>query len=241
MDDGIIKNEIRSKYDNEVEKYDDIFKNKAGLHFIRRKIAKAISFNAINKNQNILEIGSATGVFSFEYEKLGVKLTSIDLSPKNIEYVNKKKLAQNSMIDFQVGDVENLQFLDNNFDGIISFSTLRYVPNIEKALNELFRVLKPNGYIIIDFPNKLCPWFGHLKKLILGREHIHDNHYFKRDIIRLMKEAGFKSIKIKRGLLIPKSTPDFVFPLFKVFEFFAEKIPFINVFSAIIFCYGKKK
>jgi ubiquinone/menaquinone biosynthesis C-methylase UbiE len=240
MKTDIIKDSIRNKYNREVAMYDTIFETKGGQHFIKKKLLKAESYKYIKKGQNILEVGSATGVFSFEYEKYGINLTSIDLSPENIKWSKKKAKKKNSSIDFQIADVENLPFPENYFDGILSFSTLRYVPNIDKALQELFRVLKPGGFIIIDFPNKKCPWFGGLKKKVLGREHIFDNHYYINDIKKMMGKTNFKDIKFERGLFIPKSTPDKLFWLFKIFEFFAEKLPVIRTYSAIIFVGAKK-
>ena len=52
---------------------DDIFVNKAGEHFIKRKLDIACSFGFIKKGQKVLEIGSATGIFSFELEKFGIE------------------------------------------------------------------------------------------------------------------------------------------------------------------------
>lgn len=235
-----IKDSIKDKYDREVANYDDIFQSKGGKHFILKKLRKAESYNFIKKDQNILEVGSATGVFSFEYEKYDINLTSIDLSSENIKWAKNKAKEKNTSIEFQVADVEKLPFPDDHFDGILSFSTLRYVPNIGIALNEIYRVLKPGGFIIIDFPNKKCPWFGGLKKKVLGREHIFDNHYYWDDIIKMMNQTDFKNVKLKRGLFIPKSTPNMLFWLFRIFEFFAEKLPVIRTYSAIIFIGAQK-
>ncbi len=235
-----IKNSIKKKYDQEVAQYDNIFESKAGQHFIKKKLAMAESYNYIKKGQNVLEVGSATGVFSFEYEKYCINLTSIDLSPENIKWAKNKAIKKNSSIVFQVADMEKLPFPDNYFDGVLSFSTLRYAPNIEVALAEIYRVLKPTGYIIIDLPNKKCPWFVGLKKKILGREHIFDNYYYWEDIIAMMNRTSFINVRMKRGLFVPKSTPNKLFGLFRTFEFFAEKLPIINSYSAIIFIGARK-
>jgi ubiquinone/menaquinone biosynthesis C-methylase UbiE len=240
MNTEIIKDSIKEKYDREVSQYDEIFQTKGGKHFIKKKLLKAESYGFIKKGQNVLEIGSATGVFSFEYEKYDINLTAIDLSPENIKWAKNKAANKNSSIEFQVADVEILPFPDNYFDGILSFSTLRYVPNIDLALKEIYRVLKPGGYIIIDFPNKKCPWFGGLKKKVLGREHIFDNHYYWKDIVIMMSKTNFKNVKMKRGLFVPKSTPNNLFWLFSIIEFFAEKLPVLKTYSAIIFIGANK-
>lgn len=235
-----IKNSIREKYDREVALYDGIFDSKAGKHFIKRKLQMLASYGYIKEGLNLLEIGSATGVFSFEFKKCGINLTSIDLSPENIKWVKDKARERNSSINFQLADAENLPFENNSFDGVLSLSTLRYVPNINKALQEIYRVTKPGGFIILDFPNKKCPWFGGLKKKILGREHIYDNHYDEEQIKKMISQAKFTNIEIKTGLFIPKSTSDRLFGLFKIVEFIAEHLPLLKDYSAIIFVGAKK-
>lgn len=240
MDSEEIKSSIREKYDQEVAAYDGIFINKSGRHFIKKKLGFAKGFGKIKEGQHLLEIGSATGIFSFEFEKLGINLTSIDLSPQNIRWAENKANRLGSEVKFICADAENLPFEDNKFDGILSFSTLRYVPDLEKALLEIHRVLVPGGYMIIDFPNKRCPWFGGLKKKVLGREHIFDNHYYREDIHKLLAKTGFRNIELKGGLFIPKSTPDGWFWLFQIFEMISENIPFLNRYSAILFVKGEK-
>ena len=235
-----VKQEIQGKYDREVAKYDGIFENRAGRHFIKRKLAKARSFGYIEPGQKVLEVGSATGVFSFEYEKFNIKLTSIDLSPENIKWASNKGRMMNSSIMFKEADVESLPFEDNSFDGVLSFSTLRYVPDIDQALREIYRVLRPGGYVILDFPNKKCPWFGGMKKKVIGREHIFDNHYYVEQVREMVARAGFIDTEIKQGLFVPKGTPDRLFPLFRVAEVFAERLPIIKDYSAIIFIGGRK-
>lgn len=235
-----VKEQIQGKYDREVDKYDSIFLNRAGQHFIRKKMFAAQSFNYIKPGQDVLEVGSATGVFSFVYEKLGINLTAVDLSPENIKWASEKGKKLNSSITFKQADVESLPFKDNTFDGVLSFSTLRYVPNIDLALKEIYRVVKPGGYIILDFPNKKCPWFGGMKKKIIGREHIFDNHYYVEEVKDMVARAGFKDIETRRGLFVPKGTPDNWVPAFRVSEFLAERLPVVKDYSAIIFIGGRK-
>lgn len=235
-----IKNEIKKKYDKEARIYDDYYLSKAAKHFMRRKIETALSFGKIKKGQSCLEIGSATGVFSFEFVKFGIDLTSIDLSRENIKIAKEKNMERGARIDFRIGDVENSEFEDGVFDGVLSFSTLRYVPGIKKALSEIKRIIKPGGYIILDFPNKNCPWFNLLKKPITGKKHIHDNQYSRKELRELLSETGFKNIRFKTVLFTPKVTPNPVLPIIKACEYIGERMPVIKNTAAIIFCCGEK-
>jgi ubiquinone/menaquinone biosynthesis C-methylase UbiE len=241
MEANEIKNEIKKKYDNEAGIYDDYYLSKAAKHFVRRKIETALSFNKIKKGQKCLEIGSATGIFSFEFVKFGIDLTSIDLSRENIKIAQRKNTASETRVEFRVGDVENINFEDETFDGVFSFSTLRYVPEIKKALSEINRTVKPGGYIILDFPNKNCPWFKFLKKPLIGKKHIHDNQYSRKELRGLLSGAGFKNIYFKTILFTPKVTPNSVLPIIKACEYIGERIPVIKNTAAIIFCCGEKK
>ena len=51
----------------------------------------------------------------------------------------------------KLGDMHQLEFADNSFDFIISGWTLRYSNNVNKALSEILRVIKPGGLISIGF------------------------------------------------------------------------------------------
>ena len=144
-------------------------------------------------------------------------------------------------VKFLVGDAERLSmFSDNTFDGVISFSTLRYVPNPQKAINEIFRVIKKGKSAVVDFPNKRSPWFNYLKPLLTGETHIHDNQYSTSECKMFLKNAGFRDVKAKRILYTPKSTPSYLLGVMKVVDFIGERMPVINEFAAIIMCRGIK-
>lgn len=101
----------------------------------------------------ILDIGCGTGRTTIPLYNLGYKVLGIDLVPEMI--TNAKKIAQekNLAIDYEVGDTTELKYPDNSFDNAI-FSTNGFgqIPSKQKrqkAIEEIYRILKPSGSFIL--------------------------------------------------------------------------------------------
>jgi len=237
-----VKSDLVELYDKSAESYDLEYQTSAGRYFMMGKIKTALDLGGFNKGDNILEVGCANGVYTFEFARMGFDMTGLDLSPKNIEVAKERAKKMNiNNVKFLVGDAERLSmFSDNTFDGAISFSTLRYVPNPQKAINEIYRVIKKGKSAVVDFPNKRSPWFNYLKPLLTGETHIHDNQYSTSECKMFLKNAVFRDVKAKRILYTPKSTPSYLLGVMKVVDFIGERMPVINEFAAIIMCRGIK-
>lgn len=96
---------------------------------------------------NVLEVGFGTGVNLKHYDFSSIQsFTALDLD-------SKKELTPktNYPITYINGEVENLPFEDNSFDTIVETLVLCSVKDMNKAISEIFRVLKPGGtFIFID-------------------------------------------------------------------------------------------
>jgi ubiquinone/menaquinone biosynthesis C-methylase UbiE len=131
-------------YDQTASKYGDDYKSPAGHYFMWRKIETILKLGKFKEVDKILEIGCANGVYTFEFSKLGFTMTGLDLSDENVAEA-KRRSAINaiSKIDFMVGDAENMKNIPaESFDGVISISALRYGPNLQKAIDEIYRIVK---------------------------------------------------------------------------------------------------
>jgi demethylmenaquinone methyltransferase/2-methoxy-6-polyprenyl-1,4-benzoquinol methylase len=151
-----------------------------GIDILWRK--KAIRELSSLKPRIILDVATGTGDFAFEAIKIlkPEKVIGVDISVGMLDVARKKILERNLQHIFTVrtGDSEGLEFEDNHFDAITVAYGVRNYENLEKGLADMFRVLKPEGKIVIlefskpqQFPIKqgynfyfkyVTPFFGRL-------------------------------------------------------------------------------
>ncbi len=122
----------------------------------REKSLRQIELDIIGvkKGDIVLEIGCGTGTLSLSaFERTGNmgKVYGIDAAPEMIQKSRKKSDRFNKNIEFQVGDISDIPFDDNMFDVVMcSFMIFHISPEKrERGFNEICRVLKNNGAVLI--------------------------------------------------------------------------------------------
>jgi ubiquinone biosynthesis O-methyltransferase len=113
----------------------------------------ALSLSLPLKNLNVLEIGCGVGDFAIYLANQGANVTAVDFSSKAIRIAKEKSQNQGVIVNFQVADAQALPFEDNSFDLIFSCECLEHVPEPQLALNEMSKVLKPFGKLILTTEN----------------------------------------------------------------------------------------
>ena len=111
------------------------------------------------KGMTVLDVGCGTGNHSIKLAKMGVKVTGIDISERMLEFARQKAGEQGPLsLEFLLMDAENLEFEDNTFDAAISVTAFEFFPNPLKVLEEMFRVVKKGGSIIVGTINRDSSW-----------------------------------------------------------------------------------
>ena len=213
-----------------------------GLYWMQHKIGTAFALGRFSRTDRLLEVGCTAGDYTMMLARDGYQVTGLDISPESIKAA--QLLARNlglSRAEFIAADVDDMRVIpDNSFDGVFSFSTLRYVPDPVRSLREVRRVLRPGGRAVVDFPNKYCPWFEFLKFVMGGERHIHDHTYSTAQVRRMMERAGFVNIEARRIIFFSKLFPANLVLLYKAVDAIAERIPGFNHSAGIIMCRGEK-
>ena len=215
------KKQVAEMFDNIAHKYD--FLN----HFLSLNIdkiwrRKSIRFLEKSQAKRILDVATGTGDFALEiYKRLKPeKIIGIDISTGMLKVgktkVEKKQLSH--IIEFQEGDSEDIKYEDNFFDAATVAFGVRNFENLQKGVNEMYRVLKPNGELIVlefsrpeKFPIKqlynfyfkrILPTVGRLfSKDMSAYSYLPesvDAFPYGEKFIQIMKNAGFKNIKEKK-------------------------------------------
>jgi len=107
--------------------------------------------------KKVLEIGCGMGMDLLQFAKKGAEVIGVDLVPRHIELANRLfEIERISFEDYKIflADAESLPFNDMSFNFVYSFGVLHHTPNIEKAIDEIWRVLKPGGRIVIGLYHK---------------------------------------------------------------------------------------
>lgn len=111
--------------------------------------------------KKVLEIGCGAGIDSAEFARNGAIVTSTDFAERSVQ-ATKELLKEASLpVNVVQADATNLQFKDESFDCVYSFGVLHHIPNIEKALSEIKRVLKPGGQVMVMLYNRDSLLYGY--------------------------------------------------------------------------------
>lgn len=142
---------------NKFKKIRHLLQNEVDPAFKRRANIILAELDLSN-NQRILDLGCGRGFYLKAINQLNpeLKLTGLDINP---EYLNAaKETIDSPRIKFIKGDATNLPFENNSFDQIIASEILEHIKEDERVIEEVYRVLKPGGKVIITVPNKNYPF-----------------------------------------------------------------------------------
>ena len=101
--------------------------------------------------KKVLDVGSGNGYVLSKYASEGADVFGIDITEAGIDLCQQRFELLGLKGEFQVADAQNIPFPDNTFDCVCSMGVLHHVPDTQKALNEIHRVLKPGGRLIVMF------------------------------------------------------------------------------------------
>jgi demethylmenaquinone methyltransferase / 2-methoxy-6-polyprenyl-1,4-benzoquinol methylase len=182
-----------------------------GIDFYWRNSALRLLGNPLPKS--ILDVATGTGDFAIAAVKHGFgKVYGIDIADRMLE-IGKNKIHKKGLdekIKLENGKAESLRFDDCYFDATIVAFGVRNFENLEKGLNEMYRVIKPDGKIVVlEFSKpKIFPfkqvYFFYFKRILpfIGKlisKHIDAYNYLPNTVLNFPEGKDFLDILEKIG------------------------------------------
>lgn len=121
--------------------YERAMKSQKSIYdYIYKEISAAAS------GKDVLELATGPGMIAKHIAPSAKSVTATDFAPKMIEAAKKGSVPEN--VSFEVADATNLRYQNDSFDLVVIANALHIIPEPEKALAEIDRVLKSNGTLI---------------------------------------------------------------------------------------------
>lgn len=102
-----------------------------------------------HRGKRLLEVGAGLGTDHAQFARHGAITTDIDLSAGHLEHAKRNFALRGLKGEFIHADAENMPFADNTFDVVYSNGVIHHTPNTKRVVDEMYRVLKPGGKVIV--------------------------------------------------------------------------------------------
>lgn len=147
---GSKKEQVAEMFDNISKRYD--FLNHLLSLGIDKGWRKKVVRQVLSKNpQNVLDVATGTADLAIALGKaMNAEVKGLDISAGMLE-VGREKVAKRNLknVELVLGDGENLPFADNTFDAVTVAFGVRNFENLEKGLQDIYRVIKPGGQLVV--------------------------------------------------------------------------------------------
>jgi len=162
-----------------------------------------------SEKELILDVGCGNARDIGLFSMIGAISVGIDISKGMIKEAREKIGKENLDSEFLLDDATRIPFKNNIFDKVLCSETIEHIPNWEKTINEMQRVLKKGGLLVITTPN-MKSLYG-LTKIVFNlfiktfrktqkrEEHPYDIWKTQKEVLFILRKNDFE-IKEKRGI-----------------------------------------
>ncbi|MBN2329624.1 MAG: methyltransferase domain-containing protein [Candidatus Omnitrophica bacterium] len=210
----------------------------------KRRAQLILSAAAAFEDPLLLELGCGTGALTRYLLEINpnLNLIGLDVSPLCIQEAIQR-FQQNPRADFQVANAYELPIRSGAADVVAAASVLHHL-DVNRALKECFRVLKPGGLVWFSEPNMMNPQVAVEKNIhFIGR--LLDNSddetaFFRWRLARRLRQAGFEQVRITPYDFLHPAVPERWIPFARTIERFLEAAPLLREISGSLIIQASK-
>jgi len=155
--------EVKEKlFDDWPEKYDRWFETPIGALVKKYENELLLDLLQPRPDEVILDVGCGTGVFTTNILGFGTRVTGLDISYPMLMRAELK--AKGYPFRAVAADMRFLPFIDECFDRVVSMTAIEFIADGQAAVEDMFRVTKKGGVVVVTTLNSLSPWAVRRKK-----------------------------------------------------------------------------
>jgi ubiquinone/menaquinone biosynthesis C-methylase UbiE len=134
----------------------------------------------------VLEVAIGTGLNLAHYPD-GVQLTGVEWSPVMLDIARRRAGQLGREVDLRHGDAQALEFPDASFDTVVCTFSLCAIPDHRKAVQEMARVLRPGGLLLLADHVEASSWLARAAQALIEVVSVPagGEHYRRRPIVQV--------------------------------------------------------
>lgn len=214
-------------YDHVAHDYDQVFREHVAEHYLKKRTAtvrRLLPFGG-----TVLDVGCGTGALAGWIQRAGYDVVGVDASTGMLV-----EALENGVGAVYAAYSTALPFEEGVFDLSLSVATMHHLETPERVaatIEEMGRVVRPGGYVLIWDHNPLNPYWPILMKRV-PQDHGDERLVSVWEILDAVRAAGLKPVEAARTGLVPDFMPSGLMPVWTRVEAFVESNPLLSLFAA---------
>lgn len=159
-----------------------------------------VALASLKNGETVLDLGSGAGLDCFlAASKVGDngKVIGVDMTPEMLDKARENaRKSERKNVEFRLGEIENLPVADNSVDAVISNCVINLSANKKRVFEEAFRVLKPDGRLMVSDIVLLAELPEAIKKSVRAYVGCLAGAIMKNEYLQIIRETGFRDVRI---------------------------------------------
>lgn len=160
------------------------------------------------RGKRVLDVGTGDGAYAIDAAKRGAIVTALDLEREMLDAVRARAASRGVEVTLQQGRAERLPFEDASFDVVIAVTVLCFVPDAQRAVREMARVLTPGGRVVLGELGRFSVWAAErrVRGWLGASTWRHAQFWSRSELAALAQGAGLHAASVRGSVFFPPSS-----------------------------------